>query len=60
MNTALKGQPDYVHVRPNSITETNGEVFYKEPIGGAPLGFYDDGQQTFDQSTHDLIRDQIF
>lgn len=60
MSTALKGQSEYVRIRPDSIVETNGEVFYKDPVGGAPITNFDDGQQTFDKSTHDLIRDQIF
>ncbi len=60
MSHALKGVPEYQRERPSSIVEQGGEIFYREPVGGAPLVNYDDGQSTIDQPTHDLIRDQIF
>ncbi len=60
MRNALQGQSEYTRLRPDSIVEQGGEIFYKDPVGGAPITTYDDGQSTFDKSTHEIIRDQIF
>lgn len=59
MQTALKGVPEYTRLKPDSIVEMGGDVFYKDPIGGVPP-ILDEGKSELDKPTHDLIRDQIF
>lgn len=60
MQDALKGQPEYTRIMPSSVVEVNGEIFYREPIDGAPLPVENTPQDAQPQPMKDLIRDQIF
>lgn len=58
MKASLAKTPEYMRVQPPSVIESNGEVFYREPVKGGPAILSDE----FTSSTEaaELIRDQIF
>ena len=57
MKVAVKDQPEFVRVRPASVVERNGFLYYRNPVrGGAVMA---DGDPV-SESTKELIRDQIF
>ena len=57
MKVAVKDQPEFVRVRPASVVERNGFLYYRDPVrGGAVM---EDGDPV-SESTKELIRNQIF
>ena len=57
MKVAVKDQPEFVRVRPASVVERNGFLYYRDPVpGGAVM---DEGDPV-SESTKELIRNQIF
>lgn len=56
MQTALKNVPETVRIRPDSVVERNGLLYYRDPVKGA--GTDEDSSRPDDE--HDLIRNQIF
>lgn len=59
MRVALKGVPDYVHAMPDTVVESNGELFYAQPVPGSEQ-FNGAGTLDRNEAARDLVRDQIF
>lgn len=58
MKSALKGVPEAVRVRPESVVERNGVLYYKNPVKGDVNTF--DFLNPPTQEENEFIRDQIF
>ncbi len=57
MKATLKDTPNYMRQMPESVVESNGEYFYRDPIHGAD---FSDLMSSSENSTSELVRDQIF
>ena len=56
MQTAVKDQPETVRVRPDSVVERGGLLYYRDPVKGPGLT----EELLGSKDENDLVRNQIF
>ena len=57
MKTTLKDTPEYTRPMPETVVESHGELFYRDPVNDAD---FSDLMSSSENETTELVKDQIF